>query len=83
MHTIIKGYKSASDFATQYTGKRGKVGVSRTQMHFVIKKEMTSPGTTDIDVLEIAGHYYVRYRGVNDRSVEVITINEASQVAPV
>jgi hypothetical protein len=60
MYTKNEEYQTPGEFAKHYRGKAGK-GVQRSYISKLIRQEMTSPGTTGLDVFEIAGYSFVRY----------------------
>jgi hypothetical protein len=61
MYTINQdGYLTPIDFAKTYTARKKRVGVSRKYIYDLIERERIQPGSTDIDVLEIAGRVFVR-----------------------
>lgn len=61
-----EGYMGVAEFAEQYTATRknptGKKGVSRNTVYNLIKREKDQPGATIIDVFEIGGNTFVRWK---------------------
>ena len=61
---IIEGYLSVKHFAETYPKKRNGLtaGVNRSYIYQLIKKERQMPNSTDIDVLEIDGSYFLKMK---------------------
>jgi len=75
-YKLVLGYVSPINFAKNYSSKRtGETGVSREYINRIIKIERAKPGTTDIDVLEIDGHFYVRNKRKRARRKPVVVDN--------
>lgn len=69
MYSKIKGYQTAWNFAKKYkNAKTGKVGVTRSAIYQLLNKEMQYPESTGLDVLEIDGNFFVRYKEKDDKN---------------
>lgn len=56
------GWLTPANFAKVYmNARKNKQGVNRKYIYDLIERERNSPGSTDIDVLEIDGKPFCRY----------------------
>jgi hypothetical protein len=70
----LKDYQSVAEFAKTYVSRiDGSVGVHRVRVYKLIQDEIQMPGSTDIDVLEVSGSYYVKLNAKAKRNTRVYT----------
>jgi hypothetical protein len=60
--TDDQGWRTPGKLAKRYIRKKGKTGVSKQYMYQLINQEMKEPGSTDIDVIDMDGVFFVRLR---------------------
>lgn len=67
MFTILPQYQTVANFAARYVrtkGKnKGKLGVARQFIYELIDREKKEANSTDIDVMEVDGVVFVKYKG--------------------
>ena len=62
MFSKLPQWKTPANFVTVYISKADGKGVSRSYIYQLIKDEQATPGSTDIDVMEVDGTLFVKYR---------------------
>lgn len=62
MYTELADYQKPSDFATEYPKKDGSKGVNRAYIYKLINMEIESPESTKIDVLDVGGVRFVKFK---------------------